>query len=221
MSRKHTPWIALAVALTIAVPLALAGPLGGSSGGSGPANKTSAAGSGVEMLPPDFADGDQGTTILTTSLKASKPTDLLLTVSLECSLWTEVSSTTIQDHVMGLGPVARAEAQVVVWVELDGVPVKVASDDPDGRIVFCERVHEQEISDMNNSTGDWTLRQYQKTRSANAFTWASLDVGSGVHTLTVKAEIESFNTEGSYAEGAVGKRTLIVEPTRFANGATI
>jgi len=158
--------------------------------------------------------------VLATTIKTSKPTDLLLQLSMECALWTKVVSTTIQNHPSGYGPYSEAKARVVAWVEVDGVPARLADDD-DSKIMFCDRVHEQELSDIDNSTGNHTISQYLKTRSANAFDWVVLDAGSGVHTVVVKVDIDASNTKGAYAEGAVGKRTLIVEPTRFANGATI
>lgn len=190
-------------------------------GTSNAANKTSASGATIQKVSADVVDSDLGLAVLTSSIKTSAPTDLLLQVTLECALWTEVISTTIQDHADGIGPYSRAEAHVVVWVEVDGVAVKVASDDPDGKVVFCDRVHEQEISDIDNSTGNFTIRQYLETRTANAFNWIVLNAGSGVHTIVVKVDIEAANTEGAFAEGAVGKRTLVVEPTKFAHGATI
>jgi hypothetical protein len=188
--------------------------------GSNAANKTAANGSSVEHLGADLVDSDLGTTVLSTTIKTSKTTDLLLQLTMECALWTEVISTTVEDHADGIGPFSRAEAKVIAWVEVDGVPVTVSGDD-DGTVVFCDRVHEQEISDIDNSTGNHTIRQYLATRDANAFNWVVLDAGVGVHTVVVKVDIEAANTEGAFAEGAVGKRTLIVEPTRFANGATI
>lgn len=189
-------------------------------GPSNAANKTAASASTVEAIGADLADTDLGTAVLTTTIKTSKTTDLLVQLTMECALWTEVISTTIEDHADGIGPFSRAEARVVAWVEVDGVPIKLAADD-DGTVVFCDRVHEQEISDIDNGTGNHTIRQYLATRDANAFNWVVLDAGAGVHTIVVKVDIEAANTEGAFAEGAVGKRTLIVEPTRFANGATI
>lgn len=189
-------------------------------GGSNAANKTAANASTVEAIGADLADTDLGTPVLTTTIKTSKTTDLLVQLTMECALWTEVVSTTIEDHADGIGPFSRAEARVVAWVEVDGVPIRLAEDD-DGTVVFCDRVHEQEISDIDNSTGNHTIRQYLATRDANAFNWVLLDAGAGLHTIVVKVDIEAANTEGAFAEGAVGKRTLIVEPTRFANGATI
>ncbi|MEK6975160.1 MAG: hypothetical protein AABY18_02320 [Candidatus Thermoplasmatota archaeon] len=189
-------------------------------GSSNAANKTAANGSTIQSLSADVIDNDAGLAVLSTSIKTSKPTDLLLQLTMECALWTEVISTTIQNHPAGYEPYSRAEAHVVAWVEVDGVAVKVASGD-DGKVVFCDRVHEQELSDIDNSTGNHTIRQYLETRNANAFNWIVLNAGSGVHTIVVKVDIQASNTEGAFAEGAVGKRTLIVEPTRFANGATI
>jgi hypothetical protein len=192
-----------------------------SDGGSNAANKTSANGSKVEYLSADVLDSDKGLTVLTTTIKTSKTVDLLVQLTMECALWTEVISTTIDEHEAGYGPFSRAEAHVVAWVEMDGVPVKVSGDDTNGRVTFCDRVHEQELSDIDNSTGNHTIRQYLETRNANAFNWVVLNAGTGTHVITVKVDITAYNTDGAFAEGAVGKRTLIVEPTRFANGATI
>lgn len=59
------------------------------------------------------------------------------------------------------------------------------------------------------------------TRSANGFEWISLDVGRGVHTIEVKAQLtESVECVGR-AQSAVGKRTLVVQPMKLANDATI
>ena len=209
------------VAIALASPFVSAA-LGGGADSTTAANKTTAAGSSVEYLPPDAVDSYLGVVLLTSAIKTSKPTDLLLQLTLECALWTTVTSSTIVDHPDGIDAVSRAEARVVAWVEVDGVPVKVDSGDADGKVSMCDRVHEQEVSDIDNSTGNWTLRQYLATRNANGFNWITLNVGSGVHSVVVKADIEtSTDGPGALAEGAVGKRTLIVEPTRFANGATL
>lgn len=208
------------VAIALCAPFVSAALTGGTDSTTA-ANKTAAAGSSVEYLPADGIDSDLGVVLLTSAIKTSKPTDLLLQLTLECALWTEVITTTIVEHPDGFTAYASAQAKIVGWIEVDGVPVQVSSDDADGKVVLCDRVHEQEITDTDSSTGNWTIRQYLATRNANGFNWFSLDVGSGVHTIVVKADIESENTPGSFAQGAVGKRTLIVEPTRFANGATL
>ena len=191
-----------------------------SDGTANAANKTAANGSNVQYMSADLIDTDQGLTVLTTTIKTSKSTDLLLQLSMECALWTETITTTIDQHPLGYDNYARAEAHVEAWIEVDGVPVTLGPED-DGKVVMCDRVHEQELSDIDNSTGNHTIRQYLETRNANAFNWVVLNAGSGVHTVVVKVDIEAANTQGAFAEVAVGKRTLIVEPTRFANGATV
>ena len=219
MPTKKTLWLAIPTALLLlaaAIAVAGTGAAGNSTSSSNAANKAKAAGASVEVLEPDASDTDEGQLILSTSIKTSNTQDLLFHVSLECALWTEVKATTIADHALGLTPYGRAEAHIVVWLEVDGVAVKVSSDDPDGKIVFCERVEELEIQDMDDSTGNFTIRQYEQTRQANAFNWWKLDLGSGTHTVNVYADIDSYNTEGSMAKGAIGKRTLLVDPAHFA-----
>lgn len=202
-------------ALMLSLPLAFAGPLN-SDGSSNAANKVAAADSDFELLSADFMDTDLGKTVLSATLKTSSPTDLLIQVSLECALWTEVISSTVDEHPEGYTSFARAEARVEIWVEVDGTAIPLG--DSDGHVTFCDRVHEQEIFDIDEDTGNFTIRQYLETKSANAFNWFTFNVGSGFHTVAVKADIEADNTEGSFAEGGIGARTLIVEPTKFPTG---
>lgn len=206
------------MALAFALPLAMAVPLS-DDGEPKAANKTAAAASDHVDLMPDVRDTDLGVTVLETTIKTSSPTDLLLQVSLECALWTEVISSTVDEHPEGYTSFARAEARVVVWVEVDGQSVELPPSD--GSVTFCDRVHEQEIFDIDESTGNFSIRQYLATKTANAFNWFTFDVGSGVHHIAVKADIEADNTEGSFAEGGIGARTLIVEPTRFPTGSSL
>jgi hypothetical protein len=218
MAARKMPWALLAslTALALATGFSLAGATSGGASGSNAANKAKAAGSSIEVLDEDASDTDLGQEILATSIKTSGPQDLILHLSLECALWTETQVTTIPNHPLGLSSFSRAEAHIVVWVTIDGVPVKVDGGDQDGKVAFCERVHENELKDMDGETGNFTLRTYLETRQANAFNWWKLDVGSGTHQVKVYADIESFNTEGAYAKGAIGKRTLIVDPAHFA-----
>ena len=192
----------------------------GQAGEANAANKAAAAGSDFVYL--GTAASPLGpTTILDTWIKTGGPQDVVLSVSLECSLITDVFSTTIDDHPEGYTAIGRAEAHVVVWALLDGQPVSLDSSGTDGSITFCDRVHQQEIRDIDESTGNFTIRQLQETMSANAFNWIALDLGSGTHHIQIVATVEAANTEGSFAQGAIAKRTLVVEPVDFANGASI
>jgi hypothetical protein len=228
MEQKTRLLLAASAALAVlAVPFAAGIVPGGSgSGGSGgtsnAADKTAVAGSGLEVLgaPASSAAGAAASsamtkTVLATTIKTSSPTDLVLSVTLECALWTTVAT-------VGNG-VAESTARVKVWVELDGQPVAVASDDTQetGKVVFCDRTHRQATERFDDE--DATLEQYLRTRTANAFTWIALDVGSAPspHTIEVKAELSGETQDIAFAQAAVGKRTLVVEPVKLAHGATL
>lgn len=175
-----------------------------------PANKTFASGSAFTMASAPLSEGSSSEemVLLSGSMRTSSPTDLLVTVSLECALWTEVA-------VVGNGD-AESAASVTVWVEMDGRRVPVADGD-DGEVVFCDRVHGADTRDLDDQ--DARFRQYLRTRSANAFHWALVDAGSGVHEFVVKARVDAHVSGLGEAHGAVGKRTLLVEPVKMANHA--
>ena len=64
-------------------------------------------------------------------------------------------------------------------------------------------------------------RDYIETRTANAFNWVRLNMGSGVHTIVLYADLSHFATSASTASAFVGNRSMIGEPGKFANDATI
>lgn len=170
-----------------------------------PANKVAAVGSTIQVFGPT-----QAVTLLSGTMKASKPTDLLLTVSLECSIITQVT-TVGNDNEQAFG-------RVEVWVQMDGRPVGVTDSD-DGRVVFCDRVHRQQTSLFDD--GDATIATFLSTRTAHAFTWVALNAGSGAHVFEVKARLTEAATQGAVADAAVGKRTFVAEPTKLANDVTL
>ena len=114
---------------------------------------------------------------------------------------------------------------MTVWVELDGAAVPVTGDsnadgvfdDPDdGKVVFCNRAFKISAPVV----GPGVVNLFQKTRSTHAFNWGALNVGNGIHTLVVKAQLDASVTGvGTFAQAAVGKRTLVVEPAKLANDA--
>jgi len=152
--------------------------------------------------------------LLQATLRNSSPTDLMIKVTGECALWTEIVS-----------PSSDAKASVKIWTEMDGRPVPVTTDangdgvndDPDdGRVVFSNR--DFQITSLLSVD---LLRLFIGTRSANAFNWITLNVGSGIHSIVVKAQLDVQVTGAGVAKAAVGKRTLIVEPAKLANDATV
>lgn len=191
---------ALAAAVVLAAALAYV-TLRPAGAGHSPADKASAVGSRVEVVAPNDAEP-----VLTTTLRTSSPADLLLSVSAECSITTEV--TTVGNDLQ------RAEGTLTVYVTVDGQPVPVAGTD-DGRVVFCNRLYERETTMFDDE--DATIRTFMRTRAANAFNWVALDVGSGIHTVEVHALLTTNTTDTASALGAVGNRTLLIEPTHMAN----
>ncbi len=169
-----------------------------------PANKVSAAGSTTEVAGPN-----ETVVLMSERVKTSATTDLILSVSAECAITTALR-TVGDDH-------ARAAGNVQIWVEIDGTPVGVDSADETGRVVFCRRVDEREMTGWDDDDEDGTIRTFQETRQANAFNWMALDVGSATHLIEVKARLFQETPVGdATATMAVGRRTLIVEPVKAA-----
>ena len=87
-----------------------------------PADKVVASGSTMAVMGPSAP----GVTILTATLRTSKPSDLILNVNMECSIFTRL--------VTG-GPstdTAQATGDIRAWVEIDGqtVPINSVSSPP-------------------------------------------------------------------------------------------
>lgn len=176
-----------------------------------PANKVSAAGSETEVI--GVAVGTTTVTLLSETVKTSKPTDLVLGVTAECAITTDV--TTVGTDSQG------AEGRIRVWVEIDGKPVPVSSEDTDaGRVVFCNRLYER-TTQLGSDDEQDSIRTFMRTRSANGFNWMALNVGSATHKIAVKAELFTDSTASASAIAVVGNRTLIVEPVKAANDEAV
>jgi hypothetical protein len=199
------------------------------SGGGTPANKAVAAGSKTVTIQQN---GTQQ--LMSATFKTSKPEDLLISVSAECSILTDVvipGSATGGDEQS-----AEARGRVRVWATLDGkiVPIQDVSTPPQDpaasgtgdetdKVTFCDRLHRRTVTDTESSQdGIDRTRDYIDTKSANAFNWVRLNAGSGDHTLVVWADFYT-NTVGadSAAKAYVGNRSLVIEPTKLANAAVI
>jgi hypothetical protein len=173
-----------------------------------PADKTSAAGSAAVVI-----GANNVVTLLNETVKTALPTDLILGVTLECVITTEI--TTIGNDT------ENAEGRVRIWVEIDGAIVPVSQDDTTdpGKVTFCNRFEERQTSAFEDQ--DATIRTLNRTGTANAFNWLALNVGSATHEITVKAEFTTTATQGASALAAVGKRTLVIEPTKAANDEAV
>lgn len=192
--------------------------------GGVPADKAVAAGSKRIVVGPQGA-----ATLLTATFKTSKPSDLLMQVALECSLFTKLLTNNTDSS-------ATAGAKVRAWLEIDGdiVPIVSSSTPPqDGstppsggetdKVTFCDREYSRTVTDAENPLdGVDSEEDYIRTKSSHAFNWVRLNAGSGVHTVALKADITT-TTDGANAtaEAEVGNRTLIIEPTKMANNADV
>lgn len=203
---------ALAAAAVVAAPVVWNTASNSASAAGVPANKVAASGSETEVI-----GANNTVVLLSETVKINNPTDLILSASAECSIITQVRTSD------GL---ARAIGRVTMWVTINGRPVPVSRADTDqGRVVFCDRVHEQE----SNLTGDEAdeqdnfIRTYLNTRTANSFEWLALNVGTeyggtqnNIHKIELWARFETETLGEALAQAAVGNRTLVLEPVKSA-----
>ena len=241
--RRHTKVAAglVAVGLLVTPLVARAGST------SQPANKAAASGRRTVVFAPNSL-----VELLRTVVRTSKPEDLILQISMECSILTSLVTDNNNKSATTLG-------RVRVWVEMqDGplarpviVPIADTSTSPqtpstggtkaDDSVVFCDRTYHRTVTPLEPRGDDRLIDKqldYIRTKSANAFNWLRLNAGSGLHTITVKADLTTTRPECSGATTApatspvalptttcsqayVGNRTLIVEPTRTAVNALI
>lgn len=194
-----------------------------------PADKVVASGGKVEVIPGTPVSG--GTPILSTEFRTSSPTDLMIQVTLECSILT-----TLKNEGGGGAnrtTTSEAEGQIRVWAEFDGkvVPIKDVSSNPQpghdavgndsDKVTFCQNERKQTLTDAENPLdGHDTLETYLKTKQANAFNWIRLNAGNGIHSLVIKADLRTETFGEATAEGYIGNRMLIVEPTKMSNHAS-
>lgn len=183
-----------------------------------PANKVAAAGSTTEVV-----DAVADTVLLAETVKINNPTDLIISVSAECAILTQVTNS-------ANGQTERAFGQVKIYVTIDGARVPIAKGDTEGgEVVFCDRAQEQTWTDssdpvLGGDDGGDKLRQYLNTRTANSFTWLALNVGTAgdnIHEIKVWANWDVTETANAVAEAAVGNRTLVLEPVKAAHGETV
>jgi hypothetical protein len=246
MDRFRT--VLLTAVVTAALVSVFAGP--GAIATHQPADKVIATGSGIEAFRVGSASEAQEEptvdrqVIMTSRLRSSSPSDLVIGVNLECALWTATS--TASEELSEEIDSSETRAQVKVWVTIDGGNdpdtgvIPVASDDAadTGKVVFCDRAHRMDVqffdTDGEDDTDDQLMiQEYLRTRTSNSFEWITLNVGNGVHTIEVWAELQAQVTRydapfGEHSDGtvepaaaAIGKRTMVIEPGKFANDATI
>jgi hypothetical protein len=216
---------AIGALVVCAVPAAFFGAQAVAGSGT-PANKVVAAASKRVVVA-----AGQTETIMTATMKTSKPTDIMIHTGLECSILTKLLTNNSDNS-------ATAGARARVWIEVDGrivsltqqsMPPQNGTVPPSGndtdKVTFCDRVYSRTVTDGEGNPPLTAIDQqddYIRTKSAHGFNWVQMNLGSGLHTIAVKAELTT-NTDGenATAELEIGNRTLIVEPTKMANDAVI
>lgn len=191
-----------------------------------PADKPFAAASKTVRFSPN-AD----IPLLSATVKNAKPTDMILLVSLECSIITDnviPGSTT-----PGGTASATTTGTVRTWITVDGkiVPIISSSSPPQNpppsgddtdKVTFCNRVFNRTVQDSEDPQDGYDgSRDYIATKSANAFNWVRLNMGSGTHTIVLHGELTHSFSPGSNASAYVGNRSMIGQPGKFANDAVI
>jgi len=187
-----------------------------------PANKVVAAGDTMQTVAVNAT-----VPILSATLRTSKPTDLILNVNMECSILTSLTTG-------GTGSdSATATGDIRAWVEIDGaiVPINSISSPPqnppapggeDDKVTFCNRTYSRTVTDAESPLDGTDIEDdYIDTKSANSFTWLRLNMGSGIHTIVVKATLTTGTVNDATATAYIGNRSLIAEPEKLANDATI
>jgi hypothetical protein len=184
------------------------------------ANKAGAASSKIEM-----AEENEDKIVLSKKIKTGGPQDLILAVTAECSIVTNVQTIANETDDQS------ASGHIETWVTINGKPV--ANGDGVERVVFCDRTYHRKItnfSDDDDETND-TIQTYFNTRSSHAFNWVALDVGSGIWQIDVHVklsrgaeakctEAQVLGTEdGTCSLAVIGNRTLVIDPAHFGHGA--
>lgn len=186
-----------------------------------PADKLVATGTTFEEMEVQLVQGQSSKVVelLAGRMKTSSVTDLVFQLALECALVTNVK--TVDDAT------SEAVATVRVWVEVDGNPVAVSSDDTAagdvGKIVACNRAFRSATSGFDEVEGQQEIALFNRTKSAHSFNWVRLNLSNlpSPHLIKVKAQLVAEVTGVGQAEAAIGKRTLVVFPAKLANDASI
>jgi hypothetical protein len=97
-----------------------------------------------------------------------------------------------------------------------------AAGDKSDQVTFCSRTYSRTVTDAEDPLDGQDIEDdFIDTKNANSFNWLRLNMGSGAHTIVVKATLTEATNGDATAEAVIGNRSLIVEPEKLANDATI
>ncbi len=186
------------------------------------ANKIAVAASTISVFNPATP-----TVILNTTVKTSTNADLLLGLTAMCTIG--VSDFQVLASSTAPSSVQNAEAVVMAWVEVDGTPVPVSGTD-NGRVALCRLQRNESTFKAFSFAVEKTIVDslIQATTTANGFNWIVRNVGNGTHSVKAKVVLQQMTFGGfstpsfgfvnspPMVQGAVGKRTLVIEPVLFS-----
>ena len=195
-----------------------------------PAQKVAATGSDVDTVGEDSI-------VLSEQVRVSSSQDMVLQLAAECSILTQL--TTNNDT-----PSSEAFGSVRMRIEIDGVPVAVATDDAIGgaddtndddnevgEVTFCDRAYSRSVTDGEDpADGIDEEHDYIRTRTSNSFNWLATDIGfnyddpangNNIVDIVVFADYDVSTTGDAVADAFLGSRTLIAEPTNASTHETV
>lgn len=225
---KGTIWLSLSAAAILAI-LTTAGP----SAQNAASNKAFFAKSTNDIALGTISGAGYGPVVtlfdVPAALKTSNGGAISATLSMESALWTYNLTNAI---VNGGRASSSSRAAIKAWIEVDGVAMEP------GMVVYADRLQAtgltvnlacqtSEIGETCVVTGNVLLELFQRTKSAQAFTFFQGPLSPIIHHVTAKAQglIECrangavipcpAGTLDGYVDAqtmaAIGKATLIIE----------
>lgn len=188
----------------------------------------------------DESSGD-GLSVLSTKIKTSNKKELLIGVSLQTGLYTKTALRHLKDLILNS---ARADASIVINVEVDdepALPGPVVFDQRSqelsallgGAIESCQDIGTfTDDDDTNDGTPDGVITVKDEcqvteeqialtldTTAAHHFNFIMPDVDSGMHEVTVTADISSttIGADDNEAKASIKVGVLTVQSVHAAN----
>lgn len=171
--------------------------------------------------------------VMSAQIKTSSPADLFISPSLVTGIYT---STTVTGNNTGSKSSATAMGGIQVRVLIDGVPGNAYPDTTGDGVTFEQRIQTLSanlgnvftscFADGGTTATGCTLTPEQitlvlQTTSAHSFNFIALNVGSGTHTVTVQAQLNTSatGTNGGLASAYAlyGLGSLTVDSVRMVN----
>jgi hypothetical protein len=194
-----------------------------------PADKAVATASDLESTSSNNAP----ITVLQERMRVDTTADLILQLSSECSILTSLF--TEGGTEKGGSETDSAFGQVKMFIEIDGHRVPVSRDDtaaPNadesdangddfGEAVFCNRTYTRRVTDTEDPLDGWDSEDdFIRTRTANAFNWLALNVGTDDPTNSNTFEAYDSPANGNNIVDIVVKAEFQKNPGACTTPAT-